>query len=154
MEATASSSPALFVLREVVAADAPFMAHSFLNSYRRARRNKRTPSSVYFRHHRALWDRLMARGDSRALIACAPEDASHVSGWVVYADLEGVPVVHYVYTKHNYRELGIAAGLLAAAGAVRGSEAVFTCATQPWKALAARVLGRAHFVALEEWIGQ
>lgn len=49
------------------------------------------------------------------LVACVPEDSSHILGWVCAERRNGVGVVHYVYVAQARREQGLAALLVRSA---------------------------------------
>jgi hypothetical protein len=83
-------------------------------------------------------------GRSIVLVAVEPDDTDHLFGFVVAAEgRDGVPVVHFVYTKSTRRHHGIA-GLLVRAAFVKlcgdsaPSEWHFTDATTLGKHIATR----------------
>lgn len=61
-------------------------------------------------------DQVFDRSDTRALLRYAPGDRDRILGYVVYVEGAGVPVVHYLYTRRDYRARGIASELLRAIG--------------------------------------
>jgi hypothetical protein len=78
-----------------------------------------------------LVDQVMDRTDTRALIRHAPGDQDSIRGWVVYAYGYGVPLVHFVYVRKDYREKGYAAALLDHVGILRTTSFVHTAANAP-----------------------
>ena len=89
---------------------------------------------AYQRHiGSAMWnkvsqqvDAVMDRSDSKALVLCRPDDQNALLGYVVYAEVRGVPVVHYTYLRRDERERGLAADLLRAIGVHHGTAVVCT----------------------------
>ena len=49
---------------------------------------------------------------SNVLICCDPEDFNHIYGYVVYEDIAGVSVVHFIYLKQPFRKIGLAKRML------------------------------------------
>lgn len=62
--------------------------------------------SSYKRHINKLVE------NSMVLLACDPDTPSQIYGYIVYQKLGDFPIVHYAYTKHIYRKLGLMRRLL------------------------------------------
>lgn len=71
-------------------------------------------------------DAVMDRRDSKALVVCKPHDENALIGWIVYADVRGVPVVHYCYVRNSERDRGFAAAMLVHIGVTRNTAVVCT----------------------------
>jgi len=73
---------------------------------------------VYFKRQRQIIDRVIPV--SFVSIACSPEDAGQIIGFIVYRDYSPeIRIVSYVYVKHNFRKLGIARRLYEQLGPCR-----------------------------------
>lgn len=58
-------------------------------------------------------------GTTRCLVACPPEDARRIAGWIVWGDLGRAKVLHYAYVRggrDGLRGRGIGRALAARAG--------------------------------------
>lgn len=40
-------------------------------------------------------------------MACSENDQSQILGYIVHEVVDNVPVLHYAYTKHSFRGLGV-----------------------------------------------
>ncbi len=105
------------IVRPLAEADHAFIFSSWLKSYRGSATD--VSSAVYFAQHHRLVDRLLKR--SVVLIAANADDLTQILGYLVCEEVAGVAVVHYVYVKAPFRNLGIASHLMrAACGMARG----------------------------------
>lgn len=102
------------LVRAPVRDDMPFIYSSWLKSYSKHEDSVRMRKSTYFRYYKKVLDAILM--SNKILIACNPDDAGQVYGYIVYnedAHKElGVTVLHYVYVKYTFRKLGIARYLL------------------------------------------
>lgn len=71
-------------------------------------------------------DAVMDRPDTRALIRHRAGDMDAILGWIVFVEGAGVPVIHYCYTRKDFRERGIATELLQAAGVTVRDSLIYT----------------------------
>jgi GNAT superfamily N-acetyltransferase len=71
-------------------------------------------------------DAVFDRPDTRLLVRYSPGEPDHILGWLLHADVPGVPTVHFLYARKNERHQGIATALLAAIGVQRDSVLVCT----------------------------
>lgn len=69
---------------------------------------------------------VMDRTDSRALLCVKDSDHDYIVGWVLYVEGPAVPVVHYLYSRRDFRGVGVAAALLGELGVTRQSGVVCT----------------------------
>jgi hypothetical protein len=65
---------------------------------------------VFRRFHRYVLDDCITRG--RLLVACDPEEASVIFGWILFE----ANVLHYVNVKRRFRHRGVGQALLEATG--------------------------------------
>lgn len=87
--------------------DLAFIYHNWLGSYRF---NNTIHPQVFFFEHRRVLDRLIRK--SQSLILCNPEDPDHIYGFAFY-ELDPLnSIIHYIYVKPAYRNLGMAKKLI------------------------------------------
>jgi GNAT superfamily N-acetyltransferase len=117
--------------RPAVAADMPLVVGSWLDSFRTAH----AAGLIAMDDWRAVMEpqieKLLARPGAVVFVAHRPgEDAEHradLYGWI--AAEPDIALVHYVYVKHSYRRMGLARGLLGAAGIKLAEPFEFSCKT-------------------------
>jgi hypothetical protein len=88
-----------------------FIIDAYLTSYKRSDYAGGLPNDVYWKAYREAIERLLVKKSTRVLVAYNPEDpekGSDLFGFLIHTVGEGVPVVHYVYTKHVMRQQGVA----------------------------------------------
>jgi hypothetical protein len=73
-----------------------------------------------------LIDKLMDRPDTKALLRVKPSDPDVIHAWLMYTEGQGVPVIHFVYTRADERQRGFAGELLHRIGVRRDGEAICT----------------------------
>jgi hypothetical protein len=110
--------------------DAGFIFDSWLKSYASSRMAIALGAKYW--DVGGAWVRAMV-ARSTVLVACDDEDPNVLLGWVACEPPERV---HYVYVKHAARRLGVATGMLAAAG-INKTDVRYSCA--PGKKLRAIV---------------
>lgn len=93
-------------------ADVGFIFNSWLKSFRESPTVRRVPNSVYYENHHSLIDTILASSRSQLLVACNPEDANEIYGYVVAEYFEERTVVHWVYCKQKFRQKGVARQLM------------------------------------------
>ncbi len=94
-------------LRPAEENDISFVFNSWLRSYQSSDFAKGIPPKLYFPHHHQIIERILQRG-GKLTIACLQDEPSAILGWLC---IEG-KVLHYVYVKKPYRQLGIATKLI------------------------------------------
>lgn len=104
-------------LREFEPADANFVFHTWLKSYRRKIHS--CPDKLYYPHQQSVIARVC--GDSMCLVACDRDNPAFILSYVVGEPSRGrhvdIPMlVHYAFTKLSYRRLGILRALLTQMG--------------------------------------
>lgn len=95
----------LWSIRLAVADDLPFVFNSWLLSARPQR-----SEHDYFATYKPIVRAIVSQ--SRLLVACSPEDEAQIFAYLVYNLRAGQLVIHYVYTKHPFRRLGVAKALV------------------------------------------
>ena len=123
-------------IRPMVDEDIPFIFNSWLKSYRFSHFGEKITNTIYFQDHHKVVERIIK--NSKTLIACDPEDSSQLYGYIVAAVEEGILVLHFIYVKHTFRNLGIGKTLLDALGHDKSSAAVYTHHTRMADKLAAK----------------
>lgn len=97
-------------LRQAIEPDASFIFSSWLKSFRHSRLAGNVASSIYFTEHHKIIESLLTQ--CKTLVACNPEDKNQIFGYLCYEEIDGILVIHYVYTKHTFRKMGIAECLI------------------------------------------
>ena len=123
-------------LRPLTEEDYPFLYNSWLKSYRFSPFAERITNTIYFEDHHKLIEKII--DNSKTLIACNPSDPSQLYGYIVAGEEEGVLVVHFVYVKHTFRNMGIGKTLLDAMGHDKEKAGVYTHHTRMADKLAAK----------------
>lgn len=133
--------------RRATEADFVFVVQSWLDSYRTAHAAGMIAMERWYLVMEPEVRAVLARPLCTAWVAHNPggEQGSDVYGWLALELGEGPPLVFYVYVKHPYRRMGIAAGLLAHAGVDVTREWHYACRTAVCAKLA---LGRARWTPL------
>jgi hypothetical protein len=117
MEQPENREQPLFVIREGVPGDLPFIYDNWMKDFHeRSQFARRIRPATYNKFHKLLLDRCLA--NSITLVACDPEMPSVIYGILVVQPSVGkdLPVLHYVFVKRQFRLKGVAAGLMAFAG--------------------------------------
>lgn len=94
--------------------DVPFIFNSWLKSYRNSFFARDIHSTVYYSEHHKVLEKIIK--NNSVLVACNPEESNQIYGYIISGKVQNVIVVHYVYVKQPYRNLGIAKLLGAAVG--------------------------------------
>ena len=94
-----------FHMRPPMQGDIQFILSSWLKSFRNSEFANYIPNKLYYEFHGSLVKNIIAR--SLVSILCDVEDPEHVYGYVVYELLGDVFILHYIYIKYNFRNLGL-----------------------------------------------
>lgn len=86
----------------------PIVMDSWCKSYHDYPQITWIPYNIYSKVLGKYIRHALARGRINIRLAVAPDDTTHVYGWIAYTG----DVVHYVYVKNLYREQGLARSLL------------------------------------------
>ena len=123
-------------LRPLTEEDYPFLYNSWLKSYRFSLFAERITNTIYFEDHHKLIEKIL--NNSKILIACNPSDPSQLYGYIVAGEEEGGLVVHFLYVKHTFRNMGIGKTLLDAVGHSSDTASVYTHHTRMADKLASK----------------
>ena len=123
-------------LRTLIDDDLPFLFSSWLKSYRSSHFAEKITNTIYFEDHHKVIERIIK--NSKVLIACNPADPSQLYGYSVATEEGGVLVLHFLYVKHTFRNMGIGKTLLDAVGHERDKAAVYTHHTRMADKLASK----------------
>jgi len=97
--------------RPLAEEDRSFIYSSWLKSYRNGTGCRNVDNSIYFFNHHKVVESLLQR--AKTIVCCNSDDPKVIYGYVVYEEVEGSFVLHYVYVKNIYRKLGLAKKMLA-----------------------------------------
>lgn len=75
---------------------------------------KRIKPHVFFTGHQKIIDHLIAK-PIKVLIACPKNDDETICGYIAYEFKNDKPILHFIFIKEAFREMGIAKNLLKAA---------------------------------------
>ena len=123
-------------LRPVVEDDLAFIFNSWLKSYRFSHFGEKITNTIYFNDHHKIIEAILDKGN--VLIACSIDDPSQLYGYIVTGSEDGVLVLHFIYVKHTFRNMGIGKTLLDAVGHSSDKAAVYTHHTRIADRLAAK----------------
>lgn len=122
-------------IRSVSKDDYPFIFNSWLKSLSKSfTKNNLTDKNVYYQGQHRLIERLLQT--SNCHVAVDGDDESIIVGYLIESVEQSVNVVHYIYVKKDFRNMGIAESLLRHANIGRGNNIMFTHATVSGFALA------------------
>ncbi len=104
-------------VRALVAADQAFVYGTWLQGhFEKSLWAKGMEWELYKNHHRAHIEAALQRGHT--LVACTPEDANQILGYVCFEWSNELwpPVLHYAFTKGPFRRFGVFTRLMEEAG--------------------------------------
>lgn len=123
--------PSDIKIRPAVGTDVPFVADSWLESFRMSHAAGPVPMDLYWPLYREIIARALQRPNMRCLIACNPEDESQIYGYLCHEVSDtGVPVIFYCFTKQVFRRVGVQRALFEAAG-IKANERLLYCFKTP-----------------------
>ena len=91
--------------REALPEDLNFIFNSWLSSFKGSKFIHNVPAPFYFQGQHKVIERILRQAKTLLLV-----DANHsenIYAYIVYEHIEGIFCVHYAYTKHTYRGLGL-----------------------------------------------
>lgn len=131
-------SDAGYALRGPRPEDLPFVRSSWTQSYGKyatfskepkaisADGPARLPSHIYVPEQHQLIARILSRSTVTTVVACNPEDADQIFGYLVFETRPpSQAVAHYLYVKDAFRKRGLARALLQSMRAVTGEGPVW-----------------------------
>jgi len=123
-------------LRPIIEDDTAFIFNSWLKSYRFSHFGEKITNTIYFAEHHKVIERLI--DNSKVLVACNPEEPSQVYGYIIGEEVDGIFVLHFIYVKHTFRNMGVGKTLLDAWGHDKEKAGVYTHHTRMADKLAAK----------------
>jgi len=105
-------------LRPATADDIPFVLSSWLKSAAEEGgiASAFTRKVFYAEHERLLRESVLPR--SRVTVASSPDAPDAIRGWVCFEPSEHGTMLHYVYTRYDWRRMGVASHLLDSIGEI------------------------------------
>lgn len=94
------------VIRKAKHGDLNFILNSWLKSYKPSPANYRVPDAIYFARQADVIKKLLER--SQILLAVSPEDDDQIFAYVVGEPSSSPPILHWIFTKYDFRHFGIA----------------------------------------------
>lgn len=122
------------VIRDADESDISFIFNSWLKSFRNGSLCRHVDNTVYFTEHHKLIERLLKTCKVR--IATSQDDAANILGYMVHEKVDGIFVLHYAYTKHTFRCLGVMKQLILDSGQDLNTAGVHTHMTEIFNRLA------------------
>ena len=111
-------------IRKAIDDDLPFIFNSWLKSYRFSHFGEKITNTIYFEDQHKVIDKILKT--SEVYVACNIEDPSQLYGYIAVGEEEGVFVLHFIYVKHTFRNMGIGKTLLDAVGHDSSNASVYT----------------------------
>lgn len=111
-------------LRHANDTDIDFIFSSWLKSNRSSRNMEGIAPNFYFAGQHKVIEGLLK--SCTTLVACNEADPTQIYGYVNFERVEGIFILHYLYTKHSFRKLGIAKRLLIESGHDHTIAAIYT----------------------------
>ncbi len=91
--------------------DKAFFFNATLLAYRQLSSIARlVPERIYFREHKKVLERLLARPGAELLIACEAGDPKFITGFLLCEPAHRI--IHFVYVKRSLRRFGIMTALI------------------------------------------
>lgn len=111
-------------IRPALESDVAFIFRSWLKSYKNSWFAKNIENTIYYSEHHKVLERLMS--EKTVLIACNSDDTDQIYGFMCCEKTEGINVIHFIYVKHVFRNMGIAKRLLEVQGHDPKTAGVYT----------------------------
>ena len=116
--------------------DLPFIFSSWLKSYRSSHFAKKITNTIYFGDHHKVIEHLLK--NSIVMISCNEEDPSQIYGYAVGSQVDGIFILHFIYVKHTFRNMGIGSMLLDSYGFDKENASLYTHHTDVAERLSAK----------------
>ena len=89
--------------------DKPFIYSSWLRHYKnRSYFAKRIRTSIYYKWHHLVVEKILDRPTTKVLIAHPPGEPEVILGFMVLEDQGDGSVIHFCYIKPQFKRMGIA----------------------------------------------
>lgn len=100
-------------IREMTSDDINFVAASWLNSYKvESQFAFRIPRPIFFKGHGLVINHILQKPTTQGIVLHFHEYPEIILGYMVLENVKPKPVVHYLYVKGRFRNLGFAKRLL------------------------------------------
>jgi GNAT superfamily N-acetyltransferase len=104
------------VFRSMYRADYNFVLSSWAHSFKGSPWAGVVPNNDWHASMKNIIDQLQTRG-SEVVMAVADDDRDQIMGYVCYEkSLAGIPVIHYIFVKDDFRREGLGTALLGVTG--------------------------------------
>lgn len=101
-------------VRPGVVEDVPFIFNSWLKSFRDAPVVQGIPNVIYYKEHHDVIERILSGAGLQVLVVCNKEHPDQIYSYLVGTLGAAESTIHWVYTKHPFRRMGMADELLKA----------------------------------------
>lgn len=96
-------------LRGIEPNDLAFIMSSWLRSFKDTSNfAKDIPTETFYPNHHKLLERIIARPTTKIMIAHLEESPEVILSYMVYETMPLSLVIHFMFTKHNFRRFGLA----------------------------------------------
>lgn len=121
-------------IRPATEEDVPFIFNAWLKSYRKSFFAQPINNTIYFAEHHKVLEHLAKT--STVVVACDPKEPSQLFGFGAGTSKDGITIIHYIYIKHTYRQLGIGKLIAKSLGHEDGKPTCYTHQTSSASKLA------------------
>ena len=104
------TTPVQFRILE--APDEAFVYNAWLKSYKDSPCGKTLINDIFYGNHKLIVKKLMEDPLVNILLAVNPDDRDQIYGFACVEKTPTVSTLHYVYTKYNFRQFGIAKAMV------------------------------------------
>jgi len=121
-------------MRPARAEDFPFIANSFLKSYKGAPEARCLDSKTYYADYTERLKKLVLTAETT--VACADDDEDQILGYIIGEKFGNHAIVDYLYVKYPFRCLGVGKALVRSLHPEFGqTETVVTHQPKNWNTL-------------------
>lgn len=124
------------IVRQAIAEDCPFIFNSWLKSYKESHFARSMTNTVFYAEHHKVISRLL--NSCEVYVACSRDDDDSLYGWAVGEYVSGHLVIHFIYVKQVFRNMGIGKLLLSQFNFNPESAALYTHNTRMGEKMAHR----------------
>ena len=110
----------------------PLIYSSWLETFRDGNHPRPVQKHLYYDRQHLVIERILARPTTTVLMVCPEDDPSTIVGWLCWEITLDGWVVHYMFVKAAFREMGVGSSLLRVAG-IDPDRAIFSHWTDDWK---------------------
>jgi GNAT superfamily N-acetyltransferase len=114
--------------------DIGFIFNSWLKSFRHSYFAKVISNTIYYEEQHKILEALIKA--SKVIVACDEKDTSQIYGYAVGDEIDNFLIIHYVYVKHSFRNMGIGKALLNVFDHSPEKAAIYTMHTRTCERLA------------------